>query len=214
MMHAPLRWSAALGLAVIVPHAAATAPCRIDPFGAEPAAVRAAVLARGCGGAQIDYRLQSLRARPTDPGPSLVTAHIDAAATRRFGGALLGTLRLNWTGAGSETADRLLRTERTAWAAGTWWRLDRNWALQMNVGREFTSHLARTRATLTGIWRPLRRGLFFAEWSGDAERADTRRVGLRWWLLPNRLLLEAGGHRHDTAGWVDRHLRINWSPLR
>lgn len=201
-----------LWTAVAAASAHAQTPCRIDPFGAESAADRAAVLTRGCDGNHVDYQLQSLRARPTDPGPSLIAAHIDAAATRSLGETLLGTLRLNWAGSGSESEDRLLRTERTAWAAGTWWRVDRSWALQLNVGREFSA-ATRTRATLAGIWQPLRNGVLFAEWSGDAERTDGQRVGLRWWLVRNRLLLEAGAQRVADLGWADQHVSINWGLL-
>jgi hypothetical protein len=204
----PLLCSAFAALPVL----AQSLPCRIDPFGAEPAADRAAVLSGGCSGQRVDYGLQALRARPTDPGPSRVAAHVDAIASQPLGNALLGTLRLNWSGAGSEESDRLLRTERTAWAAGTWWRLDRQWAVQVNVGREFAA-VARTRATLAGIWQPLRNGVLFAEWAGNGDGSDARRVGLRWWLAHNRLVLEAGAQRLVDAGWVDQHLRLHWSLL-
>ena len=205
-----LRW---LWPALMVLAAHAQSPCRIDPFGAESAADRAAVLSRGCGGERVDYRLESLRAQPTDVGPSLVAAHVDAVATRPFGDALLGTMRLNWSGAGSEASDRLLRTERTTWAAGTWWRLDRQWAVQVNIGREFAA-VARSRATLAGIWRPLRNTLLFAEWAGNADRTEGQRVGVRWWLVRNRLLLEAGAQRFADLGWADQHVQLNWGLLR
>jgi hypothetical protein len=202
-------WPAAL---VATAHAQSE-PCRIDPFGAESIADRAAVLRHGCQGERIDYGLQTLRVRPTDPAPSQAAAHIDAAATRRLGETLLATLRLNWAASGSEEADRLLRTDRSAWAAGTWWRLHPAWALQMNIGREFTQ-IARTRATLAGIWRPLRNGVLFAEWAGNPDGTEGQRVGLRWWLVPNRLLIEAGGQRLGDLGWADRHVRVNWGLLR
>jgi hypothetical protein len=86
--------------------------------------------------------------------------------------------------------------------------------VQVNVGREFTQ-VARTRATLAGIWRPLRHGVLFAEWAGNAEGTEGQRVGLRWWLVPNRLLLEAGGRRLEAlGGWADTHVRVKWGLLR
>lgn len=195
-----------------LPAQAQSLPCRIDPFGAETAADRATVLSSGCSGQQVDYGLQALRARPTDPGPSRVAAHIDAIASQPLGKALLGTLRLNWSAAGSEGSDRLLRTERTAWAAGTWWHLAPAWAVQMNVGREFAG-VRRTRATLAGVWQPWRNGTLFAEWAGNGDRTDGQRVGLRWWLAHQRLALEAGTQRGADTGWVDPHLRLHWSLL-
>jgi hypothetical protein len=210
MSRSILLLPALVSTCVALPASAQSAPCRIDPFGAEAVADRAAVLSDGCSGRRVDYGLQTLRARPTDPGPSQVAAHVDAIASQPIGNALLGTLRLNWSAAGSEAANRLLRTERTAWAAGTWWRLDRQWAVQMNVGREFAA-VARTRATLAGLWQPLRQGVLFAEWAGNADGTEGRRVGLRWWLVHNRLLLEAGAQRGADTGWADQHLRVNWS---
>lgn len=193
--------------------AQAESPCRVDPFGGESAAERAAMLTRGCSGEQVDYRLESLRDKPTDPGPSRVAARLDAITSRPLGDLLLGTLRLNWSAAGSEASDSLLRTERTAWAAGTWWKLDSNWALQMNVGREFAGG-PRTRATLAGIWRPVRGAVMFAEWAGTPEGLEGQRIGMRWWLVRNRLSLEAGASRLADTGWDDRQIRLSWGLLR
>lgn len=190
----------------------ARSPCRVDPFGAESAAERAALLARGCGGERVDYRLESLRDQPTDPGPSMLAARIDAATTKPLADRLLGTLRLNWSAAGSERGEGLLRTERTAWAAGTWWQPQRSFGLQVNVGREYTAE-PRTRATFAGIWRPLRGAVLFAEWAGDAERTEGHRVGLRWWLVRHRLALEAGASRLADTGWVDKQVRLSYGLL-
>lgn len=205
---------AAAGLAAAAgAWAQASAPCRPDPFGALSAADRAALLARGCGGERVDYRLESLRDQPTDPGPSRLAAQIDAATTRPLADRLLGTLRLNWTAAGSERSDSLLRRQRTTWAAGTFWQPERSFGLQMNFGREFADAVPRTRATLAGIWRPLRNAVLFAEWAGDAEQTEGHRVGLRWWLVRNRLSLEAGASRPADAGWADRRIRISYGLL-
>jgi hypothetical protein len=212
---APLRRPLAVALlaGAALAAQAETLPCRVDPFGGESAAERAAMLARGCGGERVDYRLESLRDKPTDPGPSRVAAGLDAITSRPLGDLLLGTVRLNWSGAGSEAAERLLRTQRTAWAAGTWWKLDSDWALQMNVGREFTDG-PRTRATLAGVWRPVRGAVMFAEWASTPEGPDGQRIGMRWWLVRNRLSLEAGARRLADTGWDDRQVRLNWGLLR
>jgi hypothetical protein len=64
-----------------------------------------------------------------------------------------------------------------------------------------------------GIWQPLRNGVLFAEWAGSGDGSDAQRVGLRWWLAHNRLVLEAGAQRLVDARWVDQHLRLHWSLL-
>lgn len=215
MRHLPfLRPSLAAALVAGAAAAQAeTLPCRVDPFGGESAAERGAMLSRGCGGEHVDYRLESSRDKPTDPGPSRVAARLDAITSRPLGDLLLGTLRLNWSAAGSEASERLLRTERTAWAAGTWWKLDSDWALQMNIGREVAGG-PRTRATLAGIWRPIRGAVMFAEWAGTPEGLDGQRIGMRWWVVRNRLSLEAGARRGADTGWDDRQIRLNYGLLR
>lgn len=195
------------------PPGAQTLPCRVDPFGGESVADRASMLARGCGGERVDYRLEALRDRPTDPGPSRVAAQVDAATSQRLGDGLLGTLRMNWSAAGSEAQQHLLRTERTAWAAGTWWQLHRFWAVQMNLGREFTAE-PRTRATVAGVWRPIRNAVVFAEWAGTPDATEARRVGLRWWLVRNRLALEAGARHLADGSWADERLSLTFGLLR
>lgn len=213
MRHSLHRFAVLAGLATALAGAQAeTLPCRVDPFGEPSAAERGAMLSRGCGGERVDYKLESLRDRPTDPGPSRVAARLDAITSRPLG-QVLGTLRLNWAGGGSEASDRLLRTERTAWSAGTWWKLDSDWALQMDVGREITGG-PRTRATVAGIWRPVRSAVMFAEWAGTPEGPDGQRVGLRWWLVRNRLSLEAAARRPPENGWEDRQIRLNYGLLR
>lgn len=202
----------ALALAMAA-SAHARTPCRVDPFGGESAAERATMLTRGCGGERVDYGLESLRAQSTDPGPSRVAARIDAVSSRPLADGLLATLRMNWSAAGSEASDRLLRTERTAWAAGTWWKLHPDWALQMNVGREFTAG-PRTRATVAGVWRPIRGAVMFAEWAGTPEATEGHRVGLRWWLVRHRLALEAGARHTADGAWADRQLSVKFGLLR
>ena len=187
-------------------------PCRVDPFGSTPAADRAAMLTRGCGGERVDYRIETQRVRPTDPGIGRVAAQVDAARSDPLADGLLGTLRMRWTAAGSDATDRLLHTERTSWAAGTWWTLHRNWALQMNLGREFALE-PRTRATVAGVWRPVRNALMFVEWAGTPEVNEGRRVGLRWWLVRNRLALEAGARHLAEGGWADEQVSVKFGLL-
>jgi hypothetical protein len=190
----------------------ATPVCRVDPFGAESAADRAHSLAHTCGGERVDYQLQSHRVRPTDPGPSRLFAHVDAVASRPLWDGVLGTLRLNWSGSMSDETERL-RTERTALAAGGWLQLDRALALQLSLGREFAA-ATRTRATVAGIWQPVRSGLMFAEWAGNNAGTEGHRVGLRWWLIANRLALDAGARYLNEVGWADQQVAITFGVLR
>jgi hypothetical protein len=205
-------WIAALLLGLAAPAWADAPPCRVDPFGAESAADRDSSLARPCGGERVDYQLHAHRVRPTDTGPSLVSAHVDAVASRPLWAGLLGTLRLNWSGSMSDETERL-RTERTSVAAGGWLRLHRAWALQMSVGREYTV-AARTRATVAAIWRPVRRSVLFAEWAGSAAGTEAHRVGMRWWLMRNRLALDVGARHIGQAGWVDQQVALTFGLLR
>lgn len=212
-----LACAAAPASAQMVVHAPAPAsplaqPCRVDPFGSLSVAERATMLTRGCGGEHVDYRIETQRVRPTDPGPGRVAARVDAARSEPLGAGLLGTLRMQWAAAGSDATEGL-RTERTSWAAGTWWPLHRNLALQMNLGREFTDG-PRTRATVAGVWRPVRSALMFVEWAGTPDATEGQRVGLRWWLVRNRLALEAGARHLADGSWADEQVSVKFGLLR
>jgi hypothetical protein len=94
--------------------------------------------------------------------------------------------------------------------------LDEQWALHLNAGHA-RDHLARADATpyAAGIaWTPLQNWLLFAEIGGQDRAPLTQGAGLRWWLIPDRLSLDAAISRIcGTAGSHTRSLGLGWYPM-
>lgn len=181
-------------------------PCSVQPFADASAADRASLIGAACGGEHIQWKLDSPRAKPTDPGPSLMKAEFNTVASERFD-SLLGTLKFDWAGMRSESSGTL-RTERMALAAGGLVKLGDAWWWQMNLGRELTG-VPRTRAVMSGIWQPVTSGLLFAEWAGSGNRTEANRVGGRWWLMRGKLAVDFGArYLPDGSGWADHNIGL------
>jgi hypothetical protein len=195
-------------LCAVLPVAALAEPaCRVEPFGQQSVADGEQLLRQPCGGEHLQLNLETPRARPEDPGPSLVHARVVTSVSQPLVAGLLGTLKFSWAGTRNE-ADGELRTDRTALAAGTLVRVSDELALQANLGRELTAAF-RNRATLATLWQPTRAALAFVEWAGSANGTEAQRVGARWWLLRHRLSLDvAATHQPDGIGWSDHRVGL------
>lgn len=85
--------------------------------------------------------------------------------------------------------------------------LDAQWTLHLNLGRE-RNKLDQVSANNFGAalaWAPHERWLVFAEVVGHSNTPATQAVGLRWWLLPEQLALDATTSRAnatpDSSAW-------------
>lgn len=79
--------------------------------------------------------------------------------------------------------------------------LDAQWTLHLNLGRE-RNKLDQTSANNYGAalaWAPHERWLVFAEVVGHSNTPATQAVGLRWWLLPDQLGLDATTSRGNAT---------------
>jgi hypothetical protein len=188
-------------------HAAGLPDCPVAPFADVSAAQRAVVMNDGCQYESSRWQLETPRAKPLDPGPSLVKAQFSSLMSMRFP-SLVGSLKFDWAGMRLGDADGGLRTERTAVALGGLLRLVDSLSLQTNLGLEHTG-APRNRATIASIWQPSKTGLLFAEWAGSDTRTEARRVGGRWWLVPRRFSIDLGArHVPDGPGWVDQRIGL------
>jgi hypothetical protein len=205
-MFEPRAIAALLFGAALCASAQARPACRVDPFGAQSAAEGEQLLRQGCGGDHLQWNVETPRARPEDPGPSLLQAQVATSVSRPLAYGLLGTLKFDWAGTRDES-DGELRTERSALAAGGLLRVGDGLALRMNLGRELTD--LRSRATLATLWQPTRSATAFAEWAGSEGGTEAKRLGARWWLLPQRLALDvAATHLPDGIGWNDHRIGL------
>ncbi len=181
--------------------------CPVQAFGDVSAEQRATAMGGGCEYESARWTVETPRARPVDPGPSLVKAQFSSLTSLRFS-SLVGSLKFDWAGMRPGDADGGLRTERTALALGALLRLVDSFSLQTNLGLEHTT-APRTRATIASVWQPTKAGVLFAEWAGSDSGTEARRVGGRWWLVPHKLAIDLGArHLPDGLGWVDQRIGL------
>lgn len=188
--------------------------CKVDPFGIEPAALREERLKKACGGEHLGWRIDrgvpDVRAVPvgaTSVRPTF--AHLDSETTEQLWPGFMTSLKMSWSGV-HQPDEGGLRTAQSSVAAGSLVRLADSWSLQMNVGRQLTGAES-SRATMTGLWQPTRLGLIFAEWAGSPEGTEMQRLGLRWWLLPQRLAIDLGARYLPTSGEVQQRINVTFN---
>jgi len=174
--------------------------CPVEPFADPSVGEREHSLDRGCGRNRLDLRADTPRAQPTDTGPSRLVLEVDQLMTRQVLDAFTATARLGWSGATQEGFSRM-QTGRALLAAGGRLRLHERWAVDMNLGRDVGPGL-RSRATMAGMWRPGGDHLVFAEMA--AEGAGVANVvGYRWWLVPDRAVIDMTARRHAGGETVE-----------
>lgn len=79
--------------------------------------------------------------------------------------------------------------------------LDAQWTLHLNLGRE-RNKLDQVSTNNYGValaWAPHERWLVFAEVVGHGNTPATQATGLRWWLLPEQLGLDATASRSNAT---------------
>src|SRR6476661_6286525 len=97
-MFEPRAIAALLFGAALYASAQARPACRVDAFGAQSAAEGEQLLRQGCGGDHLQWNVETPRARPEDPGPSLLQAQVATSVSRPLAYGLLGTLKFDWAG--------------------------------------------------------------------------------------------------------------------
>ncbi len=182
-------------------------PCRVDPYGDANAEQREQQLDRACGLDQVQMRADGPRVQPQAGAVAMATPKLEVdQLLSRQEGWLTHSLRLGWSAALDDKAGRL-QTDHALVAAGTMLRLNDDWAVDMNVGRDVGAKLP-TRTTFTGLWRPLDEGMVFAQLAPEAAGlAGT--VGLRWWLVPRRLVFDVAARRSADGQTVEPRLGLS-----
>ena len=203
-------WSmAAQAAPPVLPDSAFVVPqaCRVDPYGDANPEQRELQLDRACGLDRTQMRLDGPRVEPKVATVSTATPKfgVDELVSRQDGW-LTNSLRLGWSAALDDKVGRM-QTDHALMAAGTMLRLNEDWAVDMNVGRDVGAKLP-TRATFTGLWRPLDDGMVFAQLAPEtAGLAST--VGLRWWLVPKRLVFDVAAHRSADGQTIEPRLGLS-----
>ncbi|MBC7995866.1 MAG: hypothetical protein H7Z15_21770 [Rhizobacter sp.] len=176
-------------------------------FGDVSATQHVALQSGACRLESARWKLETPRAQPADAGPSLLRAEFSSLMAVRAS-SLMGALKFDWAGLRRGMGDSSLRSERTAVSVGGLVRVIDNLSVHTNLGLEHAG-AARTRATVSSVWRPSKMGVLFAEWAGSEAGTEAHRVGARWWLVPRHFAVELGArHLPDGAGWVDHRVGV------
>lgn len=95
--------------------------------------------------------------------------------------------------------------------------LSSQWSLHLNVGREQDQlgHAEHTTYGAALTWAPGERWLVFGELTGQRHAPATQTLGLRWWLLPEQLGLDATASRSNaTADSRSWGVGLGWYGIR
>jgi hypothetical protein len=191
---------AALADKPILPASAFVVPqaCRVDPYGDSSPEERETMLDRGCGMDRLKLDVDGPRPQATSDSTPLAPVKLGAdQVMTRSQGPLTTSLRMGWQGLSA--SEGRLQTEHALLAAASMLRLSPDLAVDMNVGRDLGANL-RTRTTVTGLWRATDERLIFAEVAPEGGSL-VGAVGLRWWLVAKRLVLDVAARRpSDGAG--------------
>ena len=180
-------------------------PCRVDPYGDANPEQRELQLDRACGQDRLQMRVDGPRVQPQAVAMATPKLEVDQLLSRNDGW-LTHSLRLGWSAALDDKAGRL-QTDHALLAAGTMLRLSEEWALDMNVGRDVGAKLP-TRTTVTGLWRPLDDGMLFAQVTPEAAGLAST-VGLRWWLVPKRLVFDVAARRSADGQAIEPRVGLS-----
>jgi len=208
---ASLLLAAALGAQAakpVLPASAFVVPqaCHVDPYEDVSLEQREQSLARDCGRDQLRLsvdgpRVQGLGATAIAP----VKVSADQVITRSEG-LLTSTLRLGWEALQGNPEERL-ETDHALVAVGGKLRLTPGLALDVNVGRDVGADLP-MRRTFSGSWRATSDQLLFAEVSPEPAGYASA-VGVRWWLVPKRLVLDLAARRSADGSELQPQLGLS-----
>ena len=176
-------------------------PCRVDPYGDADPAQRELQLDRSCGLDRLQMRVDGPRVQSQAAAVTMAAPKFEVdQLLSRNDGFLTHSLRLGWSAAFDDGSGKL-QTDHALLAAGTMLRLNEDWAVDMNVGRDVGGKLP-LRTTFSGLRRPIDDGMLFAQLAPEtAGLAGT--VGLRWWVLPKRLVFNVAAHRSADGQTIE-----------
>jgi hypothetical protein len=180
-------------------------PCRVDPYGDASPEQREQELDRQCGLDRLQMRVDGPRVQPTAVAMNTPKFELDQLVSRNDG-PLINSLRMGWAATLDDKVGKL-ETEHALVAAGSQLRLGDDWALDMNVGRDVGAKLPR-RTTFTGLWRPAGESMMFAQLAPEASGLAST-VGMRWWLVPKRLVLDVAAHRSADGQSIEPRVGLS-----
>lgn len=183
----------------------APSPCRVDPFSDASPDQREREFNQACGRDRPGVRF-------VKPDPRRLGMEADQLLTRPAD-PLRASVRLGWSGA-QEAAVRggPAMTGRADAAAGMRMRVTGDWALDVKLGRAAGTG-PQKRHTVAALWRPGGENLLFTQWA-EEEAGLAHSIGMRWWLLPGKVVFDLTARRPPAGGTVEPRIGLSWFGLR
>lgn len=188
---------------------AAPASCALDPFRDANGEQRERQFERAdhdCVG--DDFALNVAAPSPMRPAPAQarrfdlsvdrwMSARVDRLKTSaRLGWTATGDPRLGW------------QTARALVAAGSLLRLNDDWAMELQFGRD--RHLAEQRslAKWSTLWRVAGEHLLYMQVASE-QAGVAQTFGLRWWLAPRKASLDLSAYRSFGGERIEPRLNLS-----
>lgn len=196
---------------------ASPSTCALDPFADANGEQRERQLARADLGGGMGYGCTGERlALNVAAPPPAVTSNarmrrfdlsIDQWMSTRVADQLTTSARLGVKASGDPTVRS--QAARALVAAGSMLRLNDDWAMELQFGRDKDTTTQRSRAKWSTLWRVAGEHLMYMQLSTDRTGGTAETVGLRWWLVPRRATLDLSAYRPVDAQRVEPRLGLS-----
>ncbi|WP_348754336.1 hypothetical protein [uncultured Aquincola sp.] len=195
---------------------AAPSTCSLDPFADANPEQRERQLERADVSGGMGYGCTGERmAMNVAAPPPAVTSNarmrrfdlsIDQWMSTRLADQLTTSARLGVKASGDPTVRS--QAARALVAAGSMLRLNDDWAMELQFGRDKDTTALRSRAKWSTLWRVAGEHLMYLQLASEpAGTAQT--VGMRWWLVPRRATLDVSAYRPVDTQRVEPRLGLS-----
>lgn len=197
---------------------AAPSTCALDPFSDANGEQRERQLALagatgsmgyGCGGERMALNVAA-------PPPAVTSnarmrrldLSLDQWVSTRLADQLVTSARLGVKASGDPTVKN--QAARALVAAGSMLRINDDWAMELQFGRDKDTTALRSRAKWSTLWRVAGEHLMYMQLASEpAGTAQT--VGMRWWLVPRRATLDLSAYRPVNTDRIEPRLGLSMS---
>lgn len=195
---------------------AAPATCALDPFSDANGEQRerqfdqagaTGSMGYGCGGERMALNVAApLPANTANARMRRFDLSIDQWVSTRLADQLVTSARLGVKASGDPTVKN--QAARALVAAGSMLRLNDDWAMELQFGRDKDTTALRSRAKWSTLWRVAGEHLMYLQLASEPE-GTAQTVGMRWWLVPRRATLDLSAYRPVNAERIEPRLGLS-----
>ncbi|MEF7613474.1 hypothetical protein V4F39_06075 [Aquincola sp. MAHUQ-54] len=188
---------------------AAPRNCALDPFADANGEQRERQFDhadRDCPGERFALNMAAPRpSRPAAAQARRFDLSVDQWMSARMD-RLMTSARLGWMATGDARLG--WQTARALVAAGSLLRLNDDWAMELQFGRDRSAAALRSRAKWSTLWRVAGEHLLYVQVAAE-EAGAAQVIGLRWWLAPRRATLDLSAHRSFDGERIEPRFNLS-----